>query len=137
MLIGLILENRDLIIVLTIVTGITIVTSIVIIPYIILNLTPDYFLYKRQPMFKYKHRFIRYFVLIIKNVFGYILFLLGIIMLFIPGQGLLSIALGILLINFPGKKKVEKKMFSNKKVNKIINIIRNKFGKEEIFFSYK
>lgn len=134
MFIEIILENRDLIIVLTIVTAITLVTSIVIIPYIILNLTPDYFLYKRQPMLKYKHRVIRYFVLIIKNLFGYILFILGVIMLFIPGQGLLSIALGMLLINFPGKKKVEKKMFSNKKVNKIINIIRKKFGKEEIFF---
>lgn len=134
MFIGFITENKDVLLLLTIITLITFITSLIVIPYIIINLSPNYFLLKKQSMYEYKHPFFRYLVLIVKNILGYILFLLGIVMLFIPGQGLLSMALGILLMNFPGKKNVERKFFSNKKVNNVINLIRRKFGKDEIHF---
>lgn len=127
-------DNKEVLIALTIITSVTFLTSIIVIPLLIINISPDYFLFKRHSMYEYKHPFTRVLVLIIKNVLGYILFLLGIIMLFIPGQGLLSMALGLLFMNFPGKKKVEKKLFSNIKIKKIINVIRRKFGRKEISF---
>ncbi len=83
-------------------------------------------------MLPYRNPVLRYILLVFKNLLGYFLLLMGVIMLFIPGQGLLSITLGILLINFPGKKKLELKFFSNKKVLYVINSIRQKAGKEHI-----
>ncbi|MGL1893885.1 MAG: hypothetical protein OCD02_19765 [Spirochaetaceae bacterium] len=134
MFIDYLLEHKDLLILLTSITIITFVGSLILIPLIIINLSPDYFSEKGHSLYEYKHPIIRYTVLIVKNIFGYILLVLGFIMLFIPGQGLLSITLGIFFINFPGKKKLEYKVLSNKKVSSVINSIRRKAGKDEINF---
>ncbi|MBN2617697.1 MAG: hypothetical protein JXR64_05230 [Spirochaetales bacterium] len=125
---------KDYIVIISVISILTFIGSIIIIPLLIINLSPDYFIKKHQPMYNYKHPVIRYIVLLLKNILGFILILLGIIMLFIPGQGLLSIGFGVLLINFPGKKKLEYKIFTNKKISSVINKLRKKAGKEEIFF---
>ncbi len=127
-------SHEDLIFILTIVTIITFIGSLIIIPIVIIHLSPDYFSHKRESLYQYKHPFIRYTVLILKNLLGYVLFILGFIMLFIPGQGLLSMGLGVFLMNFPGKKSVEYKIFSNKKVKKVINLVRKRAGRSEIDF---
>ncbi|QEN03869.1 hypothetical protein EW093_03850 [Thiospirochaeta perfilievii] len=126
--------HRELILIFTIFSAITFLVSLIIIPFVIINLSPDYFKGANKPLYRYKNLFIRYFVLILKNIVGYIFIILGVIMLFIPGQGLLSITLGLLFINFPGKKSLEYKFFSNKKISKVINSIRKKAGREEILF---
>ncbi len=128
-------EHRELLIILTSITIVTFISSLIFIPLIIINLSPDYFSEKRHSLYEYKHPFIRYTVLIVKNIVGYILIVLGFIMLFIPGQGLLSITLGLFFINFPGKKKLEYKFFSNKKISGVINSIRRRAGREEIVFT--
>lgn len=134
MLINIILNNKEIFLIISIVSIITFIMSLIVIPIVILNMNPNYFSADKKVLFTYRHPFLRFLILLFKNILGYVLFILGIIMLFIPGQGLLSISLGIMLINFPGKKKVERKFFSNRKVNNFINIIRRKFHKEEIFF---
>lgn len=121
--------------IITIITISTFVGSLVVIPLVIINLSPEYFSEKHHSMYEYKHPVIRYSVLILKNILGYILLILGFIMLFIPGQGLLSITLGLFLINFPGKKKLERKFFSYPKINHVINAIRKKAGREPIDFT--
>jgi len=128
------LNYKEFFIVFSIISLITFILSIVFIPFIVINLSPEYFKYKRKSLIDYKNPILRYFVLIIKNILGYIIILLGIIMLFIPGQGLLSITIGLLFINFPGKKKLEYKFFTNKKISSAINAIRRRAGKEEINF---
>lgn len=135
MIIEYLIQHRGLFIVLTSISILTFVGSLVLIPLVIINLSPEYFSEKRHSMYNYKHPIIKYIVLISKNIVGYILLIFGFIMLFIPGQGVLSITLGILLINFPGKKRFEYKLFTNKRISKIINTIRRKFGKKEISFN--
>lgn len=127
-------DHKTLLIIVSIISLLTFIGSILIIPIIIINLSPDYFYERRRSMLPYSNPVIRYTLLILKNLLGYLLLVLGIIMLFIPGQGLLSMALGILLINFPGKKRLEYKFFTNKKILKLINSIRHKAGKETIIF---
>ena len=134
MILDFILQHKEFLFILTISTIVTFLGSIILIPVLIINLSPDYFTKKRESLYHYKHPFIRYSVLILKNILGYILILLGVAMLFLPGQGLLSIAVGILFINFPGKKKLEYKFFSNKKIGGIVNLIRRRANKSEIFF---
>ena len=131
------LNYKNIFIVFTIISVITFILSIVFIPFLFINLSPDYFKQKRQPLINYKNSFLRYLALIIKNILGYIIIILGILMLFIPGQGLLSIIIGILLVNFPGKKKLEYYFFTNKKISSSINVIRRRAGKEEINFKYE
>ena len=47
----------------------------------------------------------------------------------VPGQGLLTILLGIMLLDFPGRRKLEVKILSRPQVFKAINKLRHRFGK--------
>ena len=63
-------------------------------------------------------------LLIGKNVLGIILVAGGVIMLFIPGQGLLTIAMGMLLMDYPGKFRLERRIARNEKVLNGLNWLR-------------
>ncbi|MBN2279161.1 MAG: hypothetical protein JXQ65_01125 [Candidatus Marinimicrobia bacterium] len=132
-----ILNNKEIFIIISLISVITFLGSIILIPFLIINLSPDYFSGKKKSLYLYKHPLIRYIILILKNVMGFLLIIMGIVMLFIPGQGLLSIAIGLLFINFPGKKKLEYKFFTNAKIASVINHIRSRAGKNEIDFKIK
>ena len=49
---------------------------------------------------------------------GYLLIIGGILMLVLPGQGLLTILLGLIFSDYPGKYKLEKKVAANVEANK-------------------
>ena len=69
--------------------------------------------------------------MILKNLLGVILVLLGILMSIpgVPGQGLLTILLGIILLDFPGKRSLEQKLVSQPMILQKINRLRHKFSK--------
>jgi hypothetical protein len=63
---------------------------------------------------------------VVKNLFGMVLIVLGIIMLVLPGQGILSIVLGFSLVDFPGRGTLRCKLVRRPKVIQSINWIRKK-----------
>ncbi len=72
-----------------------------------------------------------WFFILGKNIFGWILIMLGILMLVLPGQGILTILLGLGLIDFPGKKKIERKILSNANIRQSLNWMRRKMRKDD------
>ena len=64
----------------------------------------------------------------IKNLLGALLVLLGIIMLFTPGQGLLTLLVGLLLMNFPGKYRLERTLVARPGVFRALNWLRGRRG---------
>ncbi|RME33433.1 MAG: hypothetical protein D6786_07715, partial [Gammaproteobacteria bacterium] len=57
------------------------------------------------------------------------LFLLaGLIMLFTPGQGLLTMLVGLLLMNYPGKYRLERWLVTRPRVLETLNWIRARTG---------
>jgi hypothetical protein len=68
---------------------------------------------------------------VLKNGLGVLLVALGIVLSLpgVPGQGILTILLGIMLLDFPGRRKLEIKILSRPQVYKTINKLRHKFGK--------
>lgn len=103
--------------------------SLIVIPFILVRLPPEYFdvRYPRTWM-KEHHPVLRWVGLILKNVVGVVFFLAGVAMLFLPGQGLLTMLIGLSLIDFPGKRRLESKLVGQPKVLKTINALRHKFG---------
>ena len=65
----------------------------------------------------------------IKNIIGYALILGGLLMLVLPGQGLFTIFIGLILSNYPGKYKLERKLISIPSIFKMVNWLRNKSNK--------
>ena len=60
------------------------------------------------------------------NFAGLIFLFAGIVMLFTPGQGILSILVGITMMDFPGKRKLIRKILARPKVLKAINKLRKR-----------
>lgn len=72
---------------------------------------------------------LRWAGLIFKNLLGAVLLLAGIIMCFTPGQGILMILIGVMLLNFPGKRALERKLVGRPRVLQAINRLRARFGR--------
>jgi hypothetical protein len=63
---------------------------------------------------------------------GVVLLLAGILMLVLPGQGLFTMFVGIMMMNFPGKYKLERWVVARGPVLKSINWMRKRAGHEPL-----
>lgn len=61
---------------------------------------------------------------LLKNLLGILFILLGIALLVLPGQGALTILIGLTMTNFPGKYRLERRMMRQRAINKTLNQIR-------------
>lgn len=64
-----------------------------------------------------------------KNGIGWILILAGLAMLVLPGQGLLTLAVGAALSDIPGKRRVIRRILGRKRVLSRINRLRRRFDR--------
>ena len=71
---------------------------------------------------------------VLKNILGAILIVIGAILSLPgkPGQGLLTVFFGILLLNFVGKHKLVRKMLSRPPVLKAVNRLRKRFSRSPL-----
>ncbi len=99
--------------------------SLIVIPFILVRLPPQYFDVRYPRTWMKEH----HPVLRLKNVVGVVFFLAGVAMLFLPGQGLLTMLIGLSLVDFPGKRRLESKLVGRPTVLKTINALRHKFGR--------
>jgi hypothetical protein len=77
---------------------------------------------------EFRHPVIRFLILIIKNIFGMVLLLAGISMLVLPGQGILTIMMGLVLLNFPGKRRFERWLIRKQSILRALNWLRRRAG---------
>ena len=114
---------------------ITFSVSLGIVSFIMIRIPADYFKKDNPRKILPNHRrAVRGAVLVGRNILGALLVALGIVLSLpgVPGQGLLTILLGIMLLDFPGKRTLEYKLVSRPKVRAAINKLREKFGKPEL-----
>ena len=66
-----------------------------------------------------------------KNVLGLALVGLGLLMSLpgIPGQGILTVLIGIILLDFPGKRRLERRLVARPVVLNAINRLRARFNR--------
>jgi hypothetical protein len=93
-------------------------------------LPADHFLPRPTPdSWWRRHWAMRWTLLGVKNVLGVIIFVLGAVMLVTPGPGLVFILLGLSLLDFPGKRALERRLVQRPSVMKFLNDLRANFGK--------
>lgn len=112
--------------------AITFAGSIGIISFILVKVPATYFQQSHPRQFWVeRHPVIRWTGLIAKNLLGVVLVLLGVLMSIpgVPGQGILTILLGIMLLDFPGKRQLENKLLSRPMILDKINRLRHRFSK--------
>lgn len=106
------------------------VATLIIAPAMIVRIPADYFTHARRPRDQSDTRGSRGVALRIgKNVLGYVLIIAGIAMLVLPGQGVLVVLLGLFMVDFPGKYRVEKWLIARPRVLRGINWLRRRRGR--------
>jgi hypothetical protein len=95
-------------------------------------LPPDYFV--RRPTsggFWHSHRALRFILLAAKNLIGGVTLIAGVVMAvpLVPGPGLLFMLVGIGLIDFPGKRALERRLLRLPRVLLSVNRLRARFGR--------
>ncbi len=113
----------------------TMALNIFAIFIVIIKIPADYF----SP--NYTHHFlpgrswyVRWSAVILKNLLGFTLLIVGIIMLIGPGQGILTILLALIMLDIPGKRPLESKIIQRPTVKNAIDKIRLKYNKPPLTF---
>lgn len=75
--------------------------------------------------------FVRWGAVILKNLLGVFLVLLGIVLSLpgVPGQGVITILLGIIMLDIPGKRPLEARIIKRPSVLSAINNLRARYNK--------
>lgn len=106
--------------------------NLAIVSFILVKLPADHFSKSdKKKVWADRHPALRALAVIGKNIAGVLLVALGIVLSLpgVPGQGLLTILLGIMLLDFPGKSRLEQKLLSRPSIVNAINSLRARFGK--------
>lgn len=115
---------------LTLFSILTFLLSIAIIPLIVRRLSVHYFINLTKPEnTRTKPSTFSFIFILLRNLLGLVLLIAGIAMLFLPGQGLLTILLAILLLSLPGKKRIISNLISRESVKRSLNWLRRKSSK--------
>jgi hypothetical protein len=102
--------------------------SLVAIPFLVSRMRADYFVTSRPSLESWtgRHPVLRIAARIIKNALGVALLAAGFAMLVLPGQGVITMFLGLTLLDFPGKRRLELHIMRQRPVRHAINWIRTK-----------
>jgi hypothetical protein len=110
----------------------TFVASLAVVTTVLVKLPANYFHSSHAREFLVeRHPVLRALGIFGKNLLGLVLVFAGILMSLpgVPGQGVLTILLGIMLLDFPGKRSLEGRIVSSPRVYSAINTLRERFGK--------
>ncbi len=104
--------------------------SLLLLPCFVARIPEDYFSHPHRHRLsaESRHPLLDLAISGLKNLVGLILAIAGLIMLFTPGQGLLTLLVGLMLMNFPGKYRLERWLVMRPGVLKAINWLRRRGG---------
>ena len=102
--------------------------SLLSLPWLVAMIPEDYFLSQKRKRAILKNEVFGTWIVIfiLKNSIGLLLITGGVLMLFLPGQGVLTIIAGLIMTDYPGKFELERRIVSNKKILEKLNWLRNK-----------
>ena len=128
--------NSDLLFLLGSLSIFILIISVFMMVLIISFLPEDYFKSENRNLISSvqnsRYPLLKLLVLITKNFFGVLLLLSGVLMLVLPGQGILTIITGLVFMDYPGKYKFERKLLRQKGVINSINWIRSRLSKPSL-----
>lgn len=132
-------DHKTLLASLAALSVITFVGTLIVIPLLVIRIPEDYFTeQRRRPVAWWDRRpLLRVAALGIKNVLGVVFVAAGVAMLVLPGQGVMTIIIGLMLLDFPGKFRLERWLVSRGPVIRSMNWIRSKARRPSIMVPEK
>jgi hypothetical protein len=109
---------------------VSMILSLVIVGIVMVRIPENYF------STHYQHDFLpnsswltRWGAVVAKNIAGLVLVIAGIVMLIGPGQGILTILIGLILMDIPGKRPLEARLIKRPVILAAVNSFRAKYNK--------
>jgi hypothetical protein len=104
--------------------------SILIVAIVVVKIPANYFSSHYQRDFMPNTPWIvRWGAVILKNLIGVILIAAGIVMLIGPGQGVLTILIGLIMMDIPGKRPLEARIIKRPTILTAVNDLRARYNK--------
>jgi len=114
----------------------TFVGSLIAVPWLIGRMPADYFIthWRQVDQRRKRHPAVALITIVARNLLGLLLFIAGFAMLFLPGQGLLTMLVGVCVMDFPGKRHLLDTIVEKSSVQRGLNWVRRKKGRAEFVF---
>lgn len=112
---------------------VSLVVSSAVSIFVIVRLHEHYFIADDFTTFAaHRPQWQRTLGMIAKNILGAGLVILGLVMALpgVPGQGLLTMFIGIVLLDVPGKRALERRVIARPAILRACNRLRARFGKK-------
>lgn len=117
---------------------VTFLATLFLVPWLVVRIPADYFTHqKRHRQAKQsKHPIIQVTLIIAKNVLGCLFVVIGFVMLFLPGPGYMTMLIGVMFLDFPGKYQLERRLVSYGPVFRSINRLRHRTGRDPLMVQF-
>lgn len=114
----------------------TFVGSLFAIPWIIGKLPVDYFIHHRRVVEARheRHPALARIIFAARNIAGILFLAAGMAMLVLPGQGIITMLIGISFMDFPRKHKIVDNLIRRERIMNLLNWIRRKEKKPPFQF---
>lgn len=105
------------------------VASLLAVGFILTRLPHDYFVCKNVVFWAERPAWQRTTAHVGKNLLGVVLIVVGVVLSVpgVPGQGLITILIGIILVDFPGKRSLERRIIALPRIFAACNKLRARF----------
>jgi uncharacterized membrane protein HdeD (DUF308 family) len=120
-------DNRGLTLGITIGSAVMFAATLIVVPWLVARAPVDYFVRKERP----QRSGLGWVGFVLKNLVGLLALVAGVLMLLLPGQGILTLLLGISLLDFPGKHELQQKLVKKQSVQKALSWMRRRAHKPE------
>lgn len=111
---------------------VSLLLSFLAIGIVMVKIPANYFSsHYKQDFLPNSHWTVRWGATIAKNIAGVILIILGLLLSLpgVPGQGILTILLGLIFLDIPGKRPLEARIINRPMVRVAINNLRARYNK--------
>ncbi|MBL8607841.1 MAG: hypothetical protein JNL38_10995 [Myxococcales bacterium] len=111
--------------------------SVLVTGWILVRMPEDYFVGDAPAVFlRGRHPALRTTGRVLKNLLGVALIVVGVVMSVpgVPGQGLLTILIGLMLLDIPGKRRLERRLVQRPRVLAFINGVRRRYRRPPLRF---
>ena len=115
----------------------SLVVGVLLLPFFITRIPVDYFSHPHRHYMSAssRHPLIRLIIIGIKNLLGLVFIIAGLLMLILPGQGLLTLLVGLVIMNYPGKFALERWIIQRPYVLPAVNWLRKKYNHPPLLLS--
>lgn len=113
--------------------------SLLLVPWIVVRIPADYFAESARGHRRWEQfpRPLRWLLTLGKNALGIVFVVAGLAMLLLPGQGLLTIVFGLLLLDFPGKFQLERWLITWRPVRRSVDYLRERAGRDPLIIDHE